>query len=56
MLFWMMVCWILAIVPHKSKFEVLRMLPKTFTGAHRTDPTIYFDRCMEIWVHRTTAL
>ena len=43
----------LAIVPHKSKFEVLRMLPKTFTGAHRTDPTIHFDRCVEIWVNST---
>lgn len=40
----------LAIVPHKSKLEVLLMLPKTFTGAHRNDPTIHFDRCKEITV------
>jgi YegS/Rv2252/BmrU family lipid kinase len=40
----------IAIVPHKSKWEVLRLLPKTFTGAHRNDPTIHFDRCIEIKV------
>jgi diacylglycerol kinase (ATP) len=40
----------LAIVPAKSKFEVLRLLPKTFTGAHRNDPTILFDHCLEIKV------
>ena len=26
------------------------LLPKTFTGAHRTDPSILFDRCLEIKV------
>jgi diacylglycerol kinase family enzyme len=40
----------MAIVPHKSKLEVLWMLPQTFTGAHRNDPTILFDRCLEIQV------
>ena len=37
----------LAIVPHKSKPQVLWMLPQTFTGAHRNDPTIHFTRCVE---------
>lgn len=41
----------LAVVPHKSKFEVLRLLPKTFTGAHRNDPTITFARCVEVKVN-----
>jgi diacylglycerol kinase (ATP) len=40
----------LAIVPHKSKLEVLWMLPQTFTGAHRNDRTIHFDRCVEVKV------
>jgi YegS/Rv2252/BmrU family lipid kinase len=40
----------LAIVPHKTKLQVLRMLPKTFTGAHRNDPTIHFARCVEVKV------
>jgi diacylglycerol kinase family enzyme len=43
----------IAIVPHKSKLEVLRLLPKTFTGAHRNDPTIHFDRCVEVKVSST---
>jgi diacylglycerol kinase (ATP) len=43
----------IAIVPHKTKFEILRLLPKTFTGAHRNDPTIQFDRCVEIKVSST---
>jgi YegS/Rv2252/BmrU family lipid kinase len=43
----------MAIVPHKSKLEVLWMLPKTFTGAHRNDPTIHFDRCVEVKVSST---
>jgi diacylglycerol kinase family enzyme len=40
----------MAIVPHKSKLEVLLLLPKTFTGAHRNDPTIHFDRVVEVKV------
>jgi YegS/Rv2252/BmrU family lipid kinase len=40
----------LAIVPHKSKLEVLWLLPKTFTGSHRNDPSIHFDRCLELQV------
>jgi YegS/Rv2252/BmrU family lipid kinase len=43
----------IAIVPHKSKWEVLRLLPKTFTGAHRHDPTICFDRCVEVKINST---
>lgn len=38
----------LAVVPHKSVLEILWMLPQTFTGAHRNDPKIHFDRCVEI--------
>lgn len=40
----------MAIVPHKSKLEVLWLLPKTFTGAHRNDSSIFFDRCVEVKV------
>jgi YegS/Rv2252/BmrU family lipid kinase len=40
----------LAIVPDKTKFEILQMLPKTFTGAHRNDPRILFVRCTEVKV------
>ena len=38
----------LAIVPHKTRLQVLWMLPKTFTGAHRNDPEIHFTRCVEV--------
>jgi diacylglycerol kinase family enzyme len=43
----------LAIVPDKTKLEVLALLPKTFTGAHRNDPRILFDRCVEVKVSST---
>jgi YegS/Rv2252/BmrU family lipid kinase len=43
----------LAIVPDKKKSEVLMLLPKTFSGAHRNDPTIFFDRCLEVKVSST---
>jgi diacylglycerol kinase family enzyme len=43
----------LAIVPDKKKLEVLMLLPKTFSGAHRNDPTIFFDRCVEVKVSST---
>jgi YegS/Rv2252/BmrU family lipid kinase len=39
-----------AIVPDKTKMEVLQMLPKTFTGSHRNDPRILFTRCVEVKV------
>lgn len=39
-----------AIVPNKTTMEVLQMLPKTFTGAHRNDPRILFVRCVEVKV------
>lgn len=40
----------LAIVPHKTIPQILWMMPKTFSGAHRNDPTILFDRCRQIQV------
>jgi YegS/Rv2252/BmrU family lipid kinase len=46
----------LAIVPDKTKLEVLWMLPQTFTGAHRHDPRILFDRCIEVKVSSTRPI
>lgn len=40
----------LAIVPDKSLAQILWLLPKTFTGAHRNDRTILFDRCVQLKV------
>jgi YegS/Rv2252/BmrU family lipid kinase len=37
----------LAIVPHKSLAQILWLLPQTFTGAHRRDRTILFDRGLQ---------
>jgi diacylglycerol kinase (ATP) len=38
----------LALVPHKSKPQVLWLLPQVFIGAHRNDRTILFDRCVQL--------
>ncbi|MCC6456765.1 MAG: diacylglycerol kinase family lipid kinase [Caldilineaceae bacterium] len=38
----------LAIVPDKSLAQILWLLPQTFSGAHRNDPTILFDRCVQL--------
>jgi YegS/Rv2252/BmrU family lipid kinase len=43
----------LAIVPHKTVPEILWLMPKTFSGAHRNDPTILFDHCQQIQVQST---
>lgn len=37
----------LALVPHKNYAEVMILLAKVFRGAHRHDPTILFDRCVQ---------
>jgi YegS/Rv2252/BmrU family lipid kinase len=46
----------LAIVPHKSRMQVLQLLPKTFSGAHRNDPTILFDHCLRLEVTSTRPI
>ncbi len=38
----------MALVPHKSKPQVLWLLPQVFIGAHRNDRTILFDRCVQL--------
>ncbi len=39
-----------ALVPHKNYGEVMILLAKVFRGAHRYDPTILFDRCVQLEV------
>jgi YegS/Rv2252/BmrU family lipid kinase len=46
----------LALVPHKSLGEILWLLPQTFSGAHRSDPSILFDRCLQLEMTSTRPL